>query len=109
MEELHAGYLTPHCADCPFWLDGSDWDFGCGYNQFDQCPYIPNSKNKQNIYSYNGPVMMFGRVIDHWTGETMAVSERKAKSNLIFRYKKEKGYAMNSKISLPGLITKGDI
>lgn len=56
-------------------------------------------------YSYNGPVMEFNRCItDHWKGETMAVSEKKARSNLIFQFKKEHDKAPGAKISLPGKI-----
>lgn len=59
-----------------------------------------------NKYSYNGPVMEFDRCIaDRWKGETVAVSEKKAKSNLIFRYKQENGKAANARISLPGKLT----
>lgn len=59
-----------------------------------------------NKYSYNGPVMEFDRCIaDRWKGETVAVSEKKAKSNLIFRYKQENGKTANARISLPGKLT----
>lgn len=59
-----------------------------------------------NKYSYNGPVMEFDRCIaDRWKGETVAVSEKKAKANLIFRYKQENGKATNARISLPGKLT----
>ena len=41
-------------------------------------------------YIYEGPVTEFGRIIDNcWHGETMAISPSKAKSNLIFRFKKQ--------------------
>lgn len=108
MEELHAGYLTPHCSNCPFWTD-NNWDFGCGYSQFNKCPHISKKHSEQDLYFYDGPVMMFGRIIGHLSGETLAVSERKARSNFAYRYKKEKGYASTAKISLPGSIRKGDI
>ena len=43
-----------------------------------------------NKYSYNGPVMEFDRCIaNKWQGETMAVSEKKAKSNLVYQFKKK--------------------
>ncbi len=54
-------------------------------------------------YQYNGPVMRFDQCVDHkWKATTIAVSEAKAKSNLIYRYKKENGLAPNAKVSLPG-------
>lgn len=44
----------------------------------------------KRLYAYSGPVMIFDRcVADRWSAETWAVSASKAKSNLIFRFKKE--------------------
>lgn len=60
-----------------------------------------------NLYMYSGPVEEFGRCIDSkWSAETVASSEKKARSNLVFRYKAETGRAPYSKISLPGKITE---
>lgn len=60
-------------------------------------------------YSYRGPVMEFDRcVADHWEGSTYAVSEKKARANLIFRYKQEHYLVLNTKISLPGKIIMVD-
>ena len=56
-------------------------------------------------YIYDGPVMEFDRCIaDRWHSETMAVSEKKARINLQYRYKKENGKAPTSNIKLPGKI-----
>lgn len=56
-------------------------------------------------YQYDGPVMRFDSCVAHrWKANTIAPSEAKAKSNLVFRYKKENGLAPNAKISLPGKI-----
>lgn len=56
-----------------------------------------------NRYSYIGPVMEFDRCVERsWEGETVAVSEKKAKSNLIFQWKKAHGRTANSRITLPG-------
>lgn len=58
-------------------------------------------------YMYDGPVMEFNRCIaNRWTGETYAVSEAKARSNLAYRFKKESGRIPQTKISLPGKIIK---
>lgn len=58
-------------------------------------------------YSYNGPVCEFDKVIaNNWTGTTYAASEKKAKSNLAFRFKKQFGKQAASKITLPGKITR---
>lgn len=56
-------------------------------------------------YVYDGPVMEFEKcVADRWKGETLAVSERKARSNLSYQYKKENDSVANTRITLPGKI-----
>lgn len=56
-------------------------------------------------YSYDGPVMEFGRcVANRWQATTRAVSERKARSNLVHQFKKDNGRTANAKITLPGKI-----
>lgn len=56
-----------------------------------------------NLYSYDGPVMEFDNCIAHrWTASTRAVSERKARSNLTYQFKKKNNKIPNSKITLPG-------
>lgn len=60
-----------------------------------------------NQYLYDGPVMMFDQcVADHWRGSTYAVSEKKAKSNLIYQFKKSNNRMPNAKVSLPGKIIR---
>lgn len=60
-------------------------------------------------YTYDGPVMEFDRCIaDHWKGETMATSEKKARSNLIYQFKKANNRVARTKISLEGKIIKID-
>lgn len=55
------------------------------------------------LYQYNGPVMLFNDCIAHnWKGETYAFSEKKAKSNLCYQYKKQHGLTADAKITLPG-------
>lgn len=50
--------------------------------------------------------MQFNKIIsNNWTGETMAVSEAKARANLAYRFKKMMGLAASAKITLPGTIT----
>ena len=57
------------------------------------------------LYSYDGPVMEFERVIsDRWVGTTYAVSPSKARSNLTFRFKKQHNRLASAKITLPGKI-----
>lgn len=58
-------------------------------------------------YSYSGPVMEFEKCIaNNWEACTYASSEKKARSNLTFRFKKEHGKQPGTKITLPGKITR---
>lgn len=58
-----------------------------------------------NKYIYDGPVKEFDRLVaEHWKASTYAVSEKKAKSNLAFQYKRENGLMPRTMISLPGKI-----
>lgn len=59
-------------------------------------------------YFYKGPVCEFGKLVQNtWSGETMAVSEKKARNNLIFQWKKKNNRAACSKVTLPGKIMIG--
>lgn len=56
-------------------------------------------------YKYQGPVLAFDRLIaNNWSGETVAISEKKAKSNLGYQFKKDANLANNTRVSLPGKI-----
>ena len=58
-------------------------------------------------YSYNGPVCEFDICVAHsWHGETMAINERKARSNLAYQFKKQNHKIPGTRISLPGKIVK---
>ena len=64
------------------------------------------SRQELKRYSYKGPVCEFDRCIaSMWTAETVAPSEKKALSNLAFRFKRETNRSATSKISLPGKLT----
>lgn len=53
-------------------------------------------------YKYSGPVREFDTYIsDHWEGETVAESERKAKSNLAYQFKRDNHRLPSVKITLP--------
>lgn len=59
-----------------------------------------------NKYTYDGPVMEFNTCISsRWRASTYAPSEKRAKSNLTFRFKRENNRVPGSAISLPGRIT----
>lgn len=54
-------------------------------------------------YRYIGPVMAFDRlVMSKWEEETVAESEKKAKNNLAYQFKKDAKLARTAKVSLPG-------
>lgn len=54
-------------------------------------------------YSYDGPVLEFEHCISNrWKASTCAISEKKARSNLTYQYKKNNNKAPGTKITLPG-------
>lgn len=60
-------------------------------------------------YIYAGPVLIFDKIAtNHWRGETMAPSEKKARSNLAYHYKEEYGLVPRTKVTLPGSLKKID-
>lgn len=59
------------------------------------------------VYIYKGAVESNEKCIDQWwEAETYAESEKKARSNLSYRYKKEHGMVRNISITLPGKIQR---
>ena len=62
------------------------------------------------LYSYNGPVLEFGRIVtNNWQAQTYATSEAKARSNLAYQFKKVNGKVASTKITLPGkIVIEGD-
>lgn len=70
--------------------------------------FLPKKGVTMNRYFYNGPVMAFDKcVANSWSAETVAVSEKKARSNLVWQYKKIAN--CGGKITLPGKLQKEDI
>lgn len=58
-----------------------------------------------NKYTYDGPVKEFDTIISNrWVGSTFAVSEKKARSNLTYQYKKRTNRSPASRIVLLGKI-----
>lgn len=61
---------------------------------------------EKHRYKYEGPVMEFNTCISNrWIGETMAVSEKKARCNLAYQFKNNYNRCATAKITLPGKIT----
>lgn len=57
-------------------------------------------------FYYDGPVLEFDKIVaEHWESSTLAVSEKKARSNLAHQFKMEFGKVPRSKISIPGKLT----
>jgi len=63
---------------------------------------------RMNYYTYKGPVMNnFNQIITNkWEGETYANSDKKAASNLNYRFKKEHGLQQSAKVILLDSIKK---
>lgn len=58
-----------------------------------------------NQYMYDGPVMEFETCVAYrWQGSTYAVSEKKARSNLAYQFKKKNNRISGAKITLPGKV-----
>ena len=55
-------------------------------------------------YTYEGPVVEDGMYYHtyRWRASTLAVSEKKARANLVYRYKKEHNIFQGVGITLPG-------
>lgn len=54
-------------------------------------------------YVYDGPVYVFQTLVSSsWHGETMADTEKKARSNLTYQYKQQTGRARTAKVRLTG-------
>lgn len=62
------------------------------------------------LYSYNGPVLEFGKVVtNHWQAQTIAPSEAKARSNFAYQFNRINGKVPRTKITLPGkIVLEGD-
>lgn len=61
-----------------------------------------------NLYLYEGPVTSFGKVLtNRWRSSTYAVSDKKAKNNLAYKYKKQYHLTPTSRVELPGEIVMG--
>lgn len=57
---------------------------------------------KKHVFKFKGSVIRFGKVIDTYQAATYAISERKAKANLLARYKEEHNMALNTALDLVG-------
>ena len=60
-----------------------------------------------NQYMYDGPVMEFDTcVANRWQGSTYAASEKKARSNLVYQFKKKTNRIPSTRITLPGKVVR---
>lgn len=60
------------------------------------------------LYKYSGTVVIFGRDEDHFSGETYAVSEQKARANLCHQYRVKKGLKRATPVKLVHPIQKDE-
>lgn len=59
-----------------------------------------------NRYLYDGPVMEFNVCIaNNWKGQTVASSEKKARNNLTYQFKKATNRVAATRVTLPGKLT----
>ena len=62
-------------------------------------------QEERHKYVYNGPVLMFDNIVaEHWHGETVASSEKKARNNLTYQFKTQNNMLPGSRYILPGEI-----
>ena len=68
--------------------------------------FVLMKKFKFETYIFEGAVSdSFGKCIAHkWKGETMAISEKRARSNLMYQFKKQNNMTASAKINLHGKI-----
>lgn len=59
--------------------------------------------DRRKKYQFRGAVMLFDNLItNNWFGETFAISEKKAMSNLLYQAKNKMGYLPSAKLRLDG-------
>ena len=65
---------------------------------------------EKNLYSYRGGVFHYDNLVaSKWFGQTWAVSEKQASSNLAFQFKKNAGYAGFCLVRLAGKPICGEL
>lgn len=80
----------------------------CDYEEQVLREMLEQQRRQKDLYTYEGPVMSFGNCIcRHFTLTTYAVSEAKARSNIMYQFKKQNNMALGTKIELPGTIFIG--
>lgn len=61
-------------------------------------------------YVYEGPVMIFDKLVSSkWKGETVAISESQARSNLSYQVKKEAKVGKNARVTLLGTVKELEV
>lgn len=76
-----------------------------GYSLFSFWKEVCFMDRRKHLYIYNGPVMEFGTCIAHrWRASTYATTEKKARNNMAYQFKKQNNRNPDTMISLPGHI-----
>lgn len=61
----------------------------------------------KKLYEYRGPVRIFEDTVNEdWRGMTYAVSEKQARSNLAYQYKRQRGLIPATKVTLTGAVVE---
>lgn len=62
--------------------------------------------SEKKKFTYSGSVRIFGDIVtSNYVATTYAVSERAARSNFAWRYKKDHGYSNDAVCTLTGKVT----
>lgn len=60
---------------------------------------MSNKFLKEYVYWYKGPVVVFDKLSSNtWSGMTVAVSEKKARSNLAYQYRQQAGLSRSTPV-----------
>lgn len=61
---------------------------------------------EKKLYTYNDGVAMFGRIVEpNFSAETYAVSPERARSNILYQFKKANGYTTSANLTLTGKVS----
>lgn len=50
-------------------------------------------------WAYSGPVVIFNKSVGNWSGETIAISKKKAESNLKYQCKRDMNLVSSTKVA----------
>lgn len=64
-----------------------------------------NNFGGKKLYEYRGPVRIFEEIVNSdWHGYTYAMTEKQARNNLTYQYKRQRGLIPETKVTLTGKV-----